>query len=73
MPTYKKEVLSVYEGNTSLGFIARRHIIYGIHQNDAPGWCVMRPLVNLWEGNYKTRKEAGEALQGYGKKRNYIS
>lgn len=62
MTTYKKEILSVFDGDIAIGFIARRHVIYGMNQEVAPGWCIMKPLVNLWEGNYATRKEAAEAL-----------
>ena len=70
---YKKEILSVYEGRTALGFIAPRHLIFHVTPEQAPGFCVMCPLVNIWEGEYKTKEEAGEALLAYDRRRNNLT
>jgi len=56
------EIISVYDGDTRAGFIARRSNIIGWAMEIPNGWCVSKDLKE-WTGNYATRSNAIEELK----------
>lgn len=61
---YLNSVHEVIVDDITIGFIARRSVIVGIHQEVSDGWMITKKITqSLWSGNFETRKEARLALE----------
>ena len=62
---YINSIQEVLVNDITIGFIARRSVIVGIALDIPDGWMITRSInPTLWSGNYSTRKEAREAMEG---------
>lgn len=65
MITKHKEIISIFENDTCIGFMCRRSVVFGFMLGVPDGWVITKSMLNLiWEGNFATRKEAIEYLRG---------
>lgn len=63
MTDYKSEILSIFEDNICIGFMARRSVILGLSNEIPDGWMITKDIKNpVWKGNYSIRKKAKEEL-----------
>lgn len=59
-----KEIITVFESDVVIGYMARRSVIAGIASGIPNGWVICGNIrVPNWIGNYSTRREAREVLQ----------
>lgn len=64
MTTYEKEILTVIQDGFRIGYMTRRHNVYGFSSEVEMGWCVSMNIKEpTWHGNYKTRKEARQYIE----------
>jgi len=63
MTNYKKDILTVLENDIRVGYICRRHHLFGLSSEIPLGWCVCKDVLSgKWQGNFTTRKEAVKYL-----------
>ena len=62
--SYKDVVYAILDNDRfCLGYITRRHHIYGLHQTVPNGWMATKSLLEpKWFGNFDTRREARKYL-----------